>query len=436
MPMIIIFAPVGIFSLLLAYYNMELYYSFSVLIVLASFFAYLNLRFLKLPSTIGVMIIAMVTSILMVVTGNLFPSTFSHFSALLQDVDFTEVLMGAMLNFLLFAGAIHINLKDLREQRGPIIVFSTVSVLISTFAVGTILYFVLPLIHIPIPFIYCLLFGALISPTDPIAVMGILKQAKVRKSLETKVAGESLFNDGVAVVIFAVILKLAEGSTIDLSFANISWLLIKEAAGGLLLGALLGLGASNAMRKIDDYKVSVLITLSVVMGGYLIAHSIHISGPLTMVAAGIVIGNYGKKTAMSATTKDYLNKFWELIDDILNAILFLFIGFELLLIPDINQYWAMGSIVVLTVLVARFISIWVPVALIPFRNKFSSGTIKILVWGGLRGGVSIALALSVNEGPYKQPIIAITYFVVVFSIIVQGLSIGKVAAKVLSREEV
>lgn len=414
---------------------MELYYSFSVLIVLASFFSYLNLRYLKLPSTIGIMIIAMLSSIILVITGHLFPDTFTHFSNLLRDVDFTEVLMGAMLNFLLFAGAIHINLKDLKEQRGPIVIFSTVSVVISTFVVGGLLFYIAPLLQLNIPFLYCLLFGALISPTDPIAVMGVLKEAKVKKSLETKVAGESLFNDGVAVVVFAVILQLTQSSDIDISFGHISWLLVKEAAGGFIVGALLGLGASNAMRKIDDYKVSVLITLSVVMGGYLIARAMHISGPLTMVAAGIVIGNYGKRTAMSATTKDYLNKFWELIDEILNAILFLFIGFELLIIPNITNYWVMGGISIMVVLFARFISIYIPVKVIPFRNKFSKGTIKVLVWGGLRGGVSIALALSIDEGPHKPVILAITYFIVVFSIIVQGLSVGKVATKALSKEE-
>ncbi|RYG02763.1 MAG: sodium:proton antiporter [Chitinophagaceae bacterium] len=415
---------------------MDLYYSFSVLIVLASFFSYLNLRYLKLPSTIGIMIIAMISSVILVITGNIFPKTFSNFSTLLQDVDFTEVLMGAMLNFLLFAGAIHINLKDLREQRGPIVIFSSVSVIISTFVVGGIMYYLAPLLHVQIPFIYCLLFGALISPTDPIAVMGVLKEAKVRKSLETKVAGESLFNDGVAVVVFAVILQLAQGTDIDISFGNITWLLIKEAAGGFLLGAVLGVLASKSMRRIDDYKVSVLITLSVVMGGYLIAHAMHISGPLTMVAAGIVIGNYGKRIAMSAQTKDYLNKFWELIDDILNAILFLFIGFELLIIKNVTDYWLIGTVSILVVLLARFISIYIPVLIIPFKNKFSPGTIKILVWGGLRGGVSIALALSMDEGPYKSILVSVTYFVVVFSIIVQGLTVGKLATRVLSKEEV
>lgn len=411
---------------------MELYYSLSALIVLASFFAYLNVRFLKLPSTIGVMVIAMAVSIFLVVFGNIFPNTLHRISTLIHGFDFTELLMGAMLNFLLFAGAIHINLKDLREQKRPIMVFSTVSVIISTFAVGTFVYFI-PINGLEIPFLYCLLFGSLISPTDPVAVLSILKEAKVRKSLETKIAGESLFNDGVAVVVFAVILELAQGTASDLTVWNVSWLLVKEAGGGFILGMLLGITASRALRKIDDYKVSVLITLSVVMGGSLIATSLHISGPLTMVFAGIFIGNFKKRFAMSPVTKDYLDKFWELNDEILNAILFLFIGFNLLVIKNLGSYWLPGLACIVLVLFARFISIWLPTKFIKFREKFTPGTIKVLVWGGLRGGVSIALALSINDGPYKDAIIAITYFVVVFSIIVQGLSIGKLANRVLEK---
>jgi CPA1 family monovalent cation:H+ antiporter len=411
---------------------MELYYSLSALIVLASFFAYLNVRFLKLPSTIGVMVIAMMVSIFLVVFGNIFPNTLLRISTLIHAFDFTELLMGAMLNFLLFAGAIHINLKDLREQKRPIMVFSTVSVIISTFAVGTFVYYI-PIAGLEIPFLYCLLFGSLISPTDPVAVLSILKEAKVRKSLETKIAGESLFNDGVAVVVFAVILQLAQGTANDLTVWNVGWLLIKEAGGGFILGMLLGITASRALRKIDDYKVSVLITLSVVMGGSLIATSLHISGPLTMVFAGLFIGNFKKRFAMSPVTKDYLDKFWELNDEILNAILFLFIGFNLLVIKNLGSYWLPGLACIVLVLFARFISIWLPTKFIKFREKFSPGTIKVLVWGGLRGGVSIALALSINDGPYKDAIIAITYFVVVFSIIVQGLSIGKLANRVLEK---
>lgn len=412
---------------------MELYYSLSVLIVLASFFAYFNVRFLKLPSTIGIMVIAMAVSIFLVVFGNVFPHTLNRISTLIAGFDFTELLMGAMLNFLLFAGAIHINLKDLREQRAPIVVFSTVSVVISTFIVGSILYFLLPFLKLELPYIYCLLFGALISPTDPVAVLSILKQANVKKSLETKIAGESLFNDGMAIVVFAVILQIAQNKTYDPSFAHISWLLLKEAGGGFILGVVLGIGASKAIRKIDDYKVSVLITLSVVMGGYLIASALHISGPLTMVFAGLLIGNFKKRWAMSPTTKDYLDKFWELNDEILNAILFLFIGFNLLMIKDINNYWVAGLSCVVIVLLSRLLAIWLPTLFIPFKEKFSKGTIKILVWGGLRGGVSIALALSINNGPYKNDILAITYFVVVFSIIVQGLTIGRVASKILAK---
>lgn len=340
--------------------------------------------------------------------------------------------MGAMLNFLLFGGAIHVNFADLREQRLPIFIFSTVSVIISTFLVALLLYIIAPLLHENIPFIYCLLFGALISPTDPIAVLGILKQAKVPKTLETKIAGESLFNDGVAVVLFAVILQLTQTDAKNISFGSISWLLAKEALGGLLLGALLGLGTSRAIKSINDYKVSVLMTLSVVMGGYLIAHTLHISGPLTMVAAGLIIGNYGKQAAMSSETKDYLNKFWELIDEILNAILFLFIGFELLLIPDLTSHLLLGLFAIVIVLLARLLSIWIPYAIVPFKNKFLKGALTVMVWGGLRGGVSIALVLSVDNGAHKNLLLEITYFVVVFSIVVQGLTVGKVAKKALA----
>jgi CPA1 family monovalent cation:H+ antiporter len=404
---------------------MELYYSFSVLIVLAAIFSYLNERFLKLPSTIGIMLMAMLVSIALVITGNVFPNLFAGFSGLIANIDFTEILMGAMLNFLLFAGAIHIRLKDLKEQRAPIIVFSTVSVIISTVIVGFLSYYILHFFHLNVPLIQCLVFGALISPTDPIAVLGILKKAGVRKSLETKVAGESLFNDGVSVVVFVVLLELAKGEDVDLSFGSVSWLLAKEVLGGFGMGILLGFIGSRAMQRIDSANVSALITLAIVMGGYLIAQAMHISGPLTMVAAGLVIGNYGKATRISVTTRDYLDKFWELIDEILNAILFLIIGLELLLIPDITKYWLIGLISIVVVLFARFISIWIPTLLIPFKTKFDRQTITILVWGGLRGGVSVALALSIEKDLNKDLFLAITYFIVIFSILVQGLTVGK-----------
>jgi CPA1 family monovalent cation:H+ antiporter len=277
------------------------------------------------------------------------------------------------------------------------------------------------------------LFGALISPTDPIAVLGILRKAKVSKSLETKITGESLFNDGVAVVLFAVLLQVTETPDVDISISRVSWLLVKEAVGGLLLGAFLGYLASKAMKSIDDYIISVLITLSVIMGGYLIARSIHISSPLTMVAAGLMIGNYGKRVAMSDLTKDYLTKFWELIDEILNAILFLFIGFELLLIPDLSAYWLISVAAIFIVLAARFISIVIPTKLVPFKPELTKGTITMLVWGALRGGVSIALVISLPVNVYKDVLLEMTYFVVVFSIVVQGLTVGEVSKRVLKK---
>ncbi len=416
---------------------MELYYSFSVLIVLASLFAYINYRVLKLPSTIGIMVIAIIVSVTLVASGdNFLPKTTTHLTELVHSFDFTEVLMGAMLNFLLFAGGIHVNIKDLKEQFGPVVIFSTVGVIISTFAVGFGTYYLLPLAGVQMPLIYCMVFGALISPTDPVAVLSILKQANVSKSLETKVAGESLFNDGMAVVVFTVVLQLAIGTDIDLNVENIGLLLLREAGGGLLLGVLLGYSASRALRVVDDYIISVLITLSVVMGGYLIAHEMHISAPLAMVAAGLFMGNFSESFQMKSETQDYLIKFWELIDEIMNAVLFLFIGFELLLIKDLNEYLVAGGICILIVLLARWVAIFIPTKFMAFKYRFSPQTVKVLVWGGIRGGVSIALALSIPVNEYSQIIISITYCVVVFSIIVQGLTIAKVAnPKKIATEE-
>lgn len=408
---------------------MELYYSFSVLIVLTAVFSYLNLRYLKLPSTIGVMLIAMLVSIVLVATGRIYPELFNSALELISSVDFSEVLMGAILNFLLFAGAIHISMHDLRKQRAPIIIFSTLGVIISTFVVGGLMYLLFMAFHIEVPLIQCLVFGALISPTDPIAVIGILKKAGIRKSLEIKVAGESLFNDGVAVVVFVILLQLARGRENDITFIKVTGLIIQEAGGGLLLGLLLGYIGSEGIKRINNYNVTVMITLAIVMGGYLITKYLHISGPLTMVAAGLVIGNYGKAIAMSGTDKDYLDKFWELIDDILNAMLFLIIGFELMIITELYEHWLIGIISIAVVLLARFISIWIPIKFIPKMGTFDARTITILVWGGLRGGVSVALALTIDNELHKNLFLSITYYIVVFSIVVQGLTIGKLAEK-------
>jgi CPA1 family monovalent cation:H+ antiporter len=415
---------------------MELYYSFSALIVLSAIFSFLNARFLKLPPSIGIMVIALMVSVGLIATDSIFPDTFKSVTSLIESVDLTEILMGAMLNFLLFAGAIHIHLEDLREQRMPVVVFSTVSVVLSTFVIGFLMFHVLGFFNMPIPFIQCLVFGALISPTDPIAVLGILKQAGVPKSLQTKIAGESLFNDGMAVVLFIIMLALARGEEVNTSFFGITKLLAKEALGGIVLGLLLGYIGSQMIYRVSGYNVHVLITLAIVMGGHLAAQALHMSGPLAMVAAGLVVGNYGKNLGgVSEDERDYIDKFWELIDEILNALLFLIIGFELLLIRDLKQYAVLGSMTIVVVLFARFVSIWIPIRIIPFRKKFGRKSIIILVWGGLRGGVSIALALSIDADLNKSLLLAITYCVVLFSIIVQGLTVGKLTGKVDSTED-
>ena len=352
---------------------MELYYSFSVLIVLAALFSYANLRFLKLPGTIGIMIIAMLVSVAIRLLGDsYFPDATKDMFQLFNSLDFNEILMGAMLNFLLFAGAMHVNILDLKNLRWTIATYATISVVLSAFIISAILYYIAPYFGIQIPYIYCLLFGTLISPTDPIVVLGILKQAKVPKIIETKITGESLFNDGVAVVMFAVVLQIATNPSFDADFASVSKLFLMEAGGGILLGLLLGFTASRSMKKIDDYKVSALITLSIVMGGFLIAKELHVSSPLAMVIAGLIIGNYGKKFAMSKTTQDYLNKFWELIDEIMNAILFLFIGFELLLIEDLMDQILLGIVTIFIVLLSRMLSIVIPARTILRKNTFFS----------------------------------------------------------------
>lgn len=421
---------------------MELYYTFSILIVLASFFAYLNLRFLKLPGTIGIMIIAMLVSVGVRLLGDsYFPTATKEFFSLIKSFDFTEILMGAMLNFLLFAGALHVNISDLREHKLPIIIYSTISVVLSAFIISGLLYFIAPLVGISIPYMFCLLFGTLISPTDPIVVLGILKQAKVPKRVETKIVGESLFNDGVAVVMFAVVLKMATDTNFEATFISVSWLFAKEGIGGVILGVLLGFTASDVMRKANDYKLSVLITLSIVMGGFLVAKEMHVSSPLAMVIAALIIGNYGKKTAMNEVTKDYLEKFWELIDEILNAVLFLFIGFELLLLPDLEEQLVIGFVAIFMVLLARILSIVLPWKFFEIfkffgvTSAYTKGSLIVMVWGGIRGGVSIALVLSLPEGPYKDLLLEITYIVVLFSILIQGLSVGKLANRVLRNEK-
>ena len=418
---------------------MELYYAFSVIIVLAAVFSYVNVRYVKLPMTIGIMVIAMIVSVgIRLFGGDIFAGLTHRLESLLQGFDFTEILMGAMLNFLLFAGALHINISDLKAFKLPIITYATVSVVLSAIFISLLLYYIAPLVGIEIPYLYCLLFGTLISPTDPIVVLGVLKQAKVPKRIEAKITGESLFNDGVAVVMFAVVHRFATDVTFEPSFNAITKLFLLEAGGGIFLGVLLGWIASQMMKAANDYHVSVLLTLAVVMGGFLIAKASHVSAPLAMVIAGLFIGNVGKKES-SEENKDYLEKFWAIVDEIMNAILFLFIGFEMLLINNLVGQFLLGAVAIIVCLLGRALAIYIPAKTILRKvSTYSRGSLITMVWGGIRGGVSIALVLSMKSDNFaiKETLLQVTYIVVLFSILVQGLTVGKVASKALYRDEV
>jgi len=337
-----------------------------------------------------------------------------------------------MLSFLLFAGALHTNFDQLKVQRGPILAFATIGVLISTALIGGAMYLMLPLWGLNIDFIYCLLFGALISPTDPIAVLGILKKVGVPKKLETKIVGESLFNDGIGVVVFLIIFAVAESGLDHITPGEIGILLLEEVVGGILLGLFLGWVAFRLMKSIDDCSVEVLITLAIVMGGYLLAQTLHFSGPLAVVVAGLIVGHDTvRDTSMSATTEIYVDKFWETSDALLNGILFVLIGLEILILPYDASFVIAGLVAIPTILIARYLALSIPILFYQKKLEFVPNTGLIMTWGGLRGGISIALALSLTPDMDKDPFLVITYIVVVFSIIVQGLSIGKVANKLM-----
>ncbi|MBZ0109227.1 MAG: sodium:proton antiporter [Candidatus Scalindua rubra] len=397
----------------------------ALLLSLAAIFSYINFRFIKLPTTIGVMLIAMLLSVSLVVLGHIgLESIQNKATAVLEGIDFNKALMHGMLSFLLFSGALHVNLDDLAKHKRIISILATFGVVISTFIVGGSAWLVFSLIGIKLPFIYCLLFGSLIAPTDPIAVIGILKKAGVPKSLETKITGESLFNDGVAVVVFLVIMGIIAGGN-DVTAQHIILLFIEEAIGGIFFGFIIGLLTYLMLKSVDNYQVEVLLTLALVMGGFALAHAIHASGPIAMVVAGLFIGNRGRLFAMSERTRGHLDSFWELMDEILNAVLFLLIGLEVLVIATKGSYLIAGLAMIPIVLLARFISVGLPVTFMRRIKNFSPNVVKIMTWGGLRGGISVALALSIPAGPEREALLTVTYIIVVFSILVQGLTIKR-----------
>lgn len=395
------------------------------LITLTAIFSYLNIRFIKLPNTIGIMLSSLLFSLVLVIAGKLGWTTLSHHAEVfISQVDFNETLMHGMLSFLLFAGALHVNLEDLAKQKYIIAIMATLGVVFSTFLIGSLSWLILNALEMPISYIYCLVFGALISPTDPIAVLGILKTAGAPKSLETKITGESLFNDGVGVVVFIVLLGIATGSH-EVSASSIALLFLEETFGGIIFGLLIGYIAFNMLKSVDNYSVEILITLALVMGGYALAGFIHVSGPIAIVVAGLLIGNHGRSMAMSEKTREHIDTFWEMLDEILNAILFVLIGLEVLLLSFNQNYLLAAAILIPFVLLSRLIAVGIPVKILGRFRSFSPNAIKVMTWGGLRGGISVALALSLPAGAEREVILSITYIIVIFSISVQGLTIGK-----------
>ena len=396
-------------------------------LVITAMLSWLNQRFVKLPTTIGVMVIALSLSLAIIGLDALgwVHMLRRYEESLIRSIDFSEVLMQGMLSLLLFAGAMHVDLSQLKAQRWPVAILALVGTLVSTVLVGGGMWLVMPWLGLPLSLMHCMLFGALISPTDPIAVMGILKSAGAPKNLELVIAGESLFNDGVGVVIFALLLEmLISGSTPTVGEA--AMLLLREAGGGMAFGLVLGYVTYRLLKSIDDYQVEVLLTLAAVMGGYALASHLHISGPLAMVAAGVVVGNQGRALAMSDTTRRYVDMFWELVDGILNAVLFVLIGMEVLLFSLTASLLLGGAVAIVVTLLARLFSAGLAVRILGRRFGLPHGAWKVLTWGGLRGGISVALALSLPAGPERHTVLALTYFVVVFSILVQGMSIARV----------
>lgn len=410
----------------------------AILIGLSALFGYLNHKILRLPHTIGLVVIALAASLAIVILELVWPETnvSENVTGVLLGIDFHDAVMNGMLSFLLFAGALHVDFSVFRSQSLAIGLMATLGILISTFLIGWVTWLLLNLFNIETPFIWALVFGALISPTDPVAVLGLFKTVHVPETLEAKMAGESLFNDGVGVVVFTVVLAIAVGGGGhggEVTVMSVASLFVTEAVGGTVLGLLAGYIGYRAMHHIDEHNLEVMITLAVVMVTYVVALRLHLSGPIAMVVAGLLIGNKGMRFAVSENTRDHIRKFWSLLDEILNSVLFLLIGLEVLVIAQRADHIGVALLLIPVTLAARWAAVYVPITILSRWRSFTKGAIPILTWGGLRGGIAVALALSLPVNEYKPTILTITYAVVLFSIIVQGLTIKMLVERTVSR---
>lgn len=405
----------------------------AVLLTLASFFGYINFRFIKLPQTVGLVVISLFVSFGAMGLHIIHPSWHiaENITEFLNDLDFNKFLMQGILSLLLFAGALHVHIDALIERKWTILCLSSLGVIISTFLMGTAFFCLAQWIGLSMPYIVALVFGALISPTDPVAVLALFKKIKLPSSLEVTITGESLFNDGVGVVVYTILVGLAFAAsghyeTAEVTFLSVTTLFFTEAIGGAILGLLTGYFVFLLMRTIDEYVLEIMMTLALVTGTYSIALNIHVSGPIAMVAAGLVIGNTGTKFAMSESTRRHLTDFWKLTDEILNSVLFILIGFEILVITETTLLLLLSLMMIPVSLLSRAISVSIPLAILRPFTQYSKGIVPILTAAGLKGGISVALALALPASPYKATILAVTYALVIFSILVQGLTVEKV----------
>lgn len=410
---------------------MDLLTIFTILIFISAAISYLNDRFVKLPGTIGIVSISVVASIIILIIGKTNNSLTKSITDVTANINFPHTILDLMLGFLMFASAIHFDYQKLKEQRWPVFLLTTLGVLLSAFVFGALFYFVMQLFPVPVPFFQCLLFGALISPTDPISVAAIIRKSKVPERLKTIISGESLFNDGVGLVLFVVILEISGQKGTGFSWLGVLKLFTQEVIGGIAIGLILGFVGYRLMRTINDFQTLLLISLSMVFGISLLAKYISISIPLTSVAAGLVIGN--RNLSKKGNTKNFLMRIWQLIDEILNTVLFVMIGLELVVLPYLKNYWLTGFLAVIIILVARLVSISLPALLLLHRLNYKN--LAILTWSGLRGGISLAMALSLPASPYKTIILSACYFIVIFSTIVQGLTLNKLVNYLVGQEK-